>query len=410
MDSQKNGVHFNGKSWGHNIKILDEYGNVSYSKRSGFQTPEEALRSAAAYKEKFQEDLKSYQLRNKIDINMTLKDYLEYWFEEVFSKRVESTTEMVGRYTLYYLVIPHIERNIKLRYANVEYYNQLLENVSRICPSAGNKSREYLNIAMKDAIVAGYINYNPIQQTKKYPREKPSITILSKSQIKILLEAAQGNPWYLEILLGMFCGLRKGEILGLKFEDFDLENETVSISRQLGTNHEFKNPDSVVGRQICIEKPPKSEKSYRTLKVPKIILHELEVRRLKIQADKKRMKDKYVDNDYVCCREDGLYRSQSAMNNALNKLCDRNGLPRITVHSLRHIFATILIEKKVPLIKVSALMGHESIHTTFEIYCDMIDDGNNIKEFMNNTFIPSINEVREDDRSEAAGIHRVEGW
>ncbi|MBQ2879366.1 MAG: site-specific integrase [Anaerotignum sp.] len=410
MDSQKNGVHFNGKSWGHNIKILDEYGNVSYSKRSGFQTPEEALRSAAAYKEKFQEDLKSYQLRNKIDINMTLKDYLEYWFEEVFSKRVESTTEMVGRYTLYYLVIPHIERNIKLRYANVEYYNQLLENVSRICPSAGNKSREYLNIAMKDAIVAGYINYNPIQQTKKYPREKPSITILSKSQIKILLEAAQGNPWYLEILLGMFCGLRKGEILGLKFEDFDLENETVSISRQLGTNHEFKNPDSVVGRQICIEKPPKSEKSYRTLKVPKIILHELEVRRLKIQADKKRMKDKYVDNDYVCCREDGLYQSQSAMNNALNKLCDRNGLPRITVHSLRHIFATILIEKKVPLIKVSALMGHESIHTTFEIYCDMIDDGNNIKEFMNNTFIPSINEVREDDRSEAAGIHRVEGW
>ena len=58
----------------------------------------------------------------------------------------------------------------------------------------------------------------------------------SKSKIKILLQAASKDNWYLEILLGLFCGLRKGEIYGLKFSDFDLENRSVKISRQIVAN------------------------------------------------------------------------------------------------------------------------------------------------------------------------------
>ena len=56
------------------------------------------------------------------------------------------------------------------------------------------------------------------------------------------------------------------------------------------------------------------------------------------------------------------------MNQALTKLCERNGLPVITVHGLRHMFATILIERGVPLVKISGLLGHNSIHTTYEYY------------------------------------------
>ena len=115
--------------------------------------------------------------------------------------------------------------------------------------------------------------------------------------------------------------------------------------------------------------------------------------RLRILADKSRLKENYFDNDYISCRENGLYHTQASMNLALNKLCDRNGLPRISVHSLRHIYATLLIEKGVPLYKISALMGHESIHTTFEIYCDVMEDGRNIQDFMNRTFLPLQNEM-----------------
>ena len=61
-------------------------------------------------------------------------------------------------------------------------------------------------------------------ETKPYPRAKPKVRVLGKEKLKVFLEAASKNPWYLEILLGLFCGLRKGEILGLKFQDLILKS------------------------------------------------------------------------------------------------------------------------------------------------------------------------------------------
>lgn len=74
------------------------------------------------------------------------------------------------------------------------------------------------------------------------------------------------------------------------------------------------------------------------------------------------------------------------MNTALTRLCMRNGLPKISVHSLRHMFATILIEQGVPLVKISALLGHSSVNTTFEYYCDVMDENENIICFMNEKY------------------------
>ena len=104
MDYQKAGIHFNGKSWCHNIKLLSDDGKIKYSKRAGFQTSEEALQSAVSYEERFKEDLRKFHLKNKIDFDITLKDYLIYWYNEIYSSRVEATARMLGQYTLYYLI------------------------------------------------------------------------------------------------------------------------------------------------------------------------------------------------------------------------------------------------------------------------------------------------------------------
>lgn len=60
----------------------------------------------------------------------------------------------------------------------------------------------------------------------------------------------------------------------------------------------------------------------------------------------------------------------------------------LTVHSLRHMYASILTEQGVPLIKVSALLGHSSVSTTFEYYCEVMDENEQIITFMNHTFVP----------------------
>ena len=57
-------------------------------------------------------------------------------------------------------------------------------------------------------------------------------------------------------------------------------------------------------------------------------------------------------------------------------------------HSLRHMYASILLEQGVPLVKISALLGHSSIHTTFEFYCETMNDEASIRDFMNMKFVP----------------------
>ena len=69
-----------------------------------------------------------------------------------------------------------------------------------------------------------------------------------------------------------------------------------------------------------------------------------------------------------------------------NGICNKNNLPCITVHSLRHMFATILLERGVVLQKISGLLGHASIQTTFELYCDIMDESEKINKFMNKNF------------------------
>lgn len=137
-----------------------------------------------------------------------------------------------------------------------------------------------------------------------------------------------------------------------------------------------------------IEKPPKTLNSYRTLRVPDTIMEEVAARKRQNDLIKEQLGDAYMDKGYISCSENGLPHSTASFNTALAKLCRRSGLPHLTVHSLRHMYASILTEQGVPLIKVSALLGHSSITTTFEYYCEVVDETEKIRSFLNNNFIP----------------------
>lgn len=391
MKSQmkKKGVAFyEGNSWFHRVKILQADGTVKYSKRGGFRNEREAEASYYKYEEEFKKACRKYQMEKSRNENIGLKDYLIYWFEELFSERIENSTRMVCAYVLYDLILPNMVGDIKLRYVNAEYLNSLLAVVAKSCESAGNKARELLNMALKEAVIQGYVKDNPIAATLSYPRKNPTIIILNKRNIRKLLNAAYYSGWYLEILLGLFCGLRKGEIYGLKFGDFDADNKTIYIQRQITSNPVVLKGESKIVSYEVVEKPPKTDNSYRKLRVPDVVAEEIEKRRNQVEADKKKYGENYFTRDLISCQENGLSHSVSAMNNALSRLCSRNGLPHISVHSLRHQYATILIEQKVPLAKISALLGHSSVTTTFEYYCDVMDEDEQIITFMNDTFIP----------------------
>ena len=376
---------FERNTWNHRTKkLLPDY-TIKYGKKGGFETAEEAEK---AYQEHIKEfDRKMNMTFLEVDKEVTLKNFLLYWYVSIFSERVQSTTRYLVSYVIYGMLLPNIDEKIKLKFVSTDYLNELLDKVAKYCKSAGFKSRETLYIAMKDAQFLRLIDNNPVKATKTYPRPKRKITVLNKSQTRCFLTAAKERNWFLEIILGLYCGLRKGEILGLKFDDFDFEERTVTVQRQLVADIETKEGTYEIIKYQSILRDPKSESGKRRLKVPEIILVEVERRKDRIQLLKERMGEDFQDQNFISCQKNGNPRGLCSLNTEIRRLCERNGLPHITVHGLRHMYATILAERGVPLTKISALLGHHSVHTTFEFYLEVIEGGNQITDFLNKEFL-----------------------
>lgn len=162
--NKKKIAFFERGSWYHRTKTLMENGSVKYGKLGGFKTEEEAEESYKKLMDEFDKSIVKNVVRNKLEVN--LKDYLNYWFENIYSTRVELSTQMLGAYTLYDLIFPSFEKDIKLRFVTKQFLDELLEKASKICESAGNKSRELLNIAFKDAVTEGFLKKNPVERNK----------------------------------------------------------------------------------------------------------------------------------------------------------------------------------------------------------------------------------------------------
>lgn len=185
------------------------------------------------------------------------------------------------------------------------------------------------------------------------------------------------------------------KFFGLKFDDFDLSNNIIRIRRQLVNDPQVSKNIEVgnvkVSKYKLVEKPPKKD-SYRNLKVPKIIIQELEKRKAEYEVCKNNNPN-FIDSKYISFnKKTGKSRIPNSLNTYLNRKCNDIGISKISVHSLRHLFSTILMERGVPIIKISALLGHSSPNTTFEIYCGIMEEKDKILTFMNNTF--SVNLVR----------------
>ena len=387
----KSVAFFENGSWYHRTKVLNDDYTVGYGKKGGFKSKEDAEESYYIYENEFK--TKSIGNLVKFDENLTFKNYIVYWFENIYSARIESTTKMIGAYTVYKLIVPNIDKDVKMKLITPEYFNDLLKRISSMCAIlSANKARSIISCMLKDAQSAGIIKYNPIQEIEYFERNSKKVPILNKKELKKLLEVASKDNWYLEILLGVFCGLRRGEIQGLKFSDFDLKEKTVTVSRQLISDYSFDNDMEIRGFKIkeysLIERDPKTINAFRKLRVPDVVIEQVR-NRMKLKEYYKMKDSDFKDDDYISFQPNGVPHGVNSFNAYIRRTCKKYGLTHITVHSLRHMYVTILMEQNVELTKISALLGHDSIHTTFEFYCDVMEDTENINAYMNDEFSPN---------------------
>ncbi len=372
----ENSVQFINDSWRY-VKRTVNINNftISYTSEGGFKSQQEAEEAKRRDDEQYELTLK--RIKKIANIQYTFREYIEYWLKEIFIKNTDTCTKTIGTWAVWNLIIPNVQQDILLNYVTADYINDIIKRCIPVCESAGETTRKFMRKILKDAYAYGLIPKDIRDEIMDVKRGVPHIELLKKEELQKLLQVASTHPgYYFEILLGLFAGLRSGEVRGLRYEDFDAEKQTIRVSRQYTANYFLADSDDHFEYSCFMEeKRPKGD-SYRLLHVPSFLFDELERKKEfneTVIRNRKAKGQKKVDEEYVSISAFGQRKAKGTLLCSLKRACNYACIPPISFHTLRHQFATMLIEKGVPFEDVSKLLGHKSVMTTFNIYCGVMD-------------------------------------
>ena len=373
--AKKPTIFYNGKTWSYRYKILDENLITRYRVKGGYQTEKEAEEAYYVHQQKIKSE-ESHLVPNNENTESFAK-YFEDWF--LHKESLQGTTRLVYTYVMD-LILPELQ-NVRLGAINSEYLKAKISWITKRAPSYGEKLYELFSMTFKDAYHAGKIAYNPLKNVRKPVRKKSTLKILTDEERRTLFQAILHSNWCLELLLALLCGLRKGEIIGLKFSDFNFEEKKVCIQRQVIQEISGEN------RNMAIVKPLNTSGGKRAISVPSIVLDEAKRRKAKVEYEKRICKSGYEDQGYLCCQKNGRCRSRSSLNTELDKLCDRNGLPHLSVDNLRDIYAAMMLQtQNVSFVTLKGLMGYSSIEEVYERYCGLAELNTDVADMIDKVF------------------------
>ena len=253
------------------------------------------------------------------------------------------------------------------------YYKELLE--SGIRPNIIRTVNKHLGTSMNLALKQGLVmrNYCDLVTLPKADKKgEEVIKCFSETEQKALiasLEGARNKPLYLTAL---GCGLRLGEIIGLKWVDVDFKNETISIKRAVSNIAKVKSDGT--REWGVVEHTPKTETSIRTIPMPKALVKTLKQHKIAQSKEKLKHGDFYTDNGLVFCTEYGNFLDTRNLTRSYTRHLNKIDMPYRNFHSLRHTYATRLFENNVPIKTVQALLGHKDIATTMNIYTHVMPE------------------------------------
>lgn len=215
-----------------------------------------------------------------------------------------------------------------------------------------------LNGALNQAMKENLIRFNPAAVTEPPRLERKETRPLTAKEARDFLDAIKDDMLYPIILTDLGTGLRRGELLGLKWEDIDLETGTAIIRRSL----------LQLQGQLHLQEDTKTKASKATIQLPGEVVKVLkQVKRNQAQA-KLILGEGYNDKGFVFAWGDGRPIRPDYLYHRFKALLKDNKLPEVRIHDLRHTFCTLLLEAGEDLSTVSKLARHSSYSITADIY------------------------------------------
>jgi integrase len=289
---------------------------------------------------------------------MTVAAYLEKWLAHVNDQVRPSSFELYSG-TCRRHIVPALGTIPlqKLTALRVQEFLDALRKGGRSARTVG-QYRMVLRTALRQAVRWQLLARNPCDGAPAPRAERHDPTVLDAEGARQLLDAAAGSWLSLPVMLSLSAGLRRGEVLGLKWEDIDFERGTLEVRRQ-------RNSDGAIG-------PPKTDRAERTLRLPGLALEALRVEREVHSLRRLELGSLYCPHGWVVCKEDGTPYSPSYFGAAFKKLAQKAGVPAMTFHDGRHTSATLAIANGVDIRTVAGRLGHSNVATTLRIYAHFL--------------------------------------
>jgi integrase len=299
----------------------------------------------------------------------TVATYLRRWLDDyarmkVSAKTFERYEEIVekqlipalGHYKLAKLRPPHIQG----------YYAKACATGRR--DGKGGLSAQtvlhhhrVLREALQRAVKWGLLAINPADAVEPPRPKRKETRVLDEAESAKLLAAARDGRYYVPVLLAVTTGMRRGEILGLRWSDLDLDAGTLAVRQTLEQT-----------RAGLAFKEPKTQKSRRLVPLASIAVEALKAHRTTQVASRLALGTAYEDHGLVFPAPDGRPWNPASFSAAFVKFAAGAGLPKLRFHDLRHSHATQLLRLGIHPKIVSERLGHATTGITLDLYSHVV--------------------------------------
>jgi len=323
-------------------------------------------------KKKLKEKQESGTIKNK---PYTLGSWVFEFLEKYKSNELKITT--YNSYMLLYR--KHISNsklgNMKLdsvKATNLQqFYN---DKIKEGYSSKTVRSIEVIiNSALDKAFKLRIIAENPNLFTTIPKKKKYEAKVLTMEEVDRILKEAKDEALYPIVVTTLYTGLRKGEVMALKWDNIDFLERKIYVKGSL-CRVVNETPDEKGCRCATYQiMEPKTKKSVRTIPMLDEVYEALMEQKRRQDVDKERNRDVYNDQDFVFANEVGNYLAQRPFMSQYHAFLKKYKITDIRFHDLRHTFASLLIESDVSMKIVQELLGHSNISTSMDIYTHVSD-------------------------------------
>lgn len=382
-DKVKNGIVFTGRSWSYVLRVPDtNTGKTKPQWVGGFDSEKAA--KLARDKARVSLSTSNYVSPNKL----TLGEYLTTWINEVHANQLKASTlerykRVINRYLIPELGAIKLQ---DLRPSHVQgFYTSLLTRSTvtgnPLSPQTVTLIGAVLKKAIKYAVdVDGLIAVNPVNRVP-LPKGKGTIpTPWSIQELNTFLDVARSHRLFFFFRLSAFTGARRGELLALKWSDFDGTAVTISKNRLMAGNQVIEQNSTKGGTN-----------GQRRVPLDRETIELFNVHRVNQLKERMALGENWQETGYVFVQENGLPLYPHTPSDLFKKLLNKAGLRPTRLHDQRHLHATELLRLGEPLHVVANRLGHRDAMVTATIYAHVSDQQ---AETASSTFANAVNGVR----------------